>query len=46
MGIHIDQKRLAKIKALESGAHKSGAAMCAMEAAAYIAGETWSDHPE
>ena len=30
---------------LEKGAHKRGSGMCAMEAAAYIAGEPHSDHP-
>ena len=31
---------------LRSGSHNPGSEMCAMEAAAYIAGEPWSDHPE
>src|SRR6185312_3074701 len=45
--IQIDQKRLARVKALSLGAHgnvKDG--MCAMEAVAYVAREPWSDHPE
>lgn len=42
----IDQSRLANITALDRGTHDPGASMCAMEAAAYIAGEPWSDHPE
>ena len=31
---------------LEKGAHDRGKGMCAMEAAAYLAGEKHSDHPE
>lgn len=31
---------------LERGAHKRGQGMCAMEAAAYLAGEPHSDHPQ
>ena len=31
---------------LEPGSHPRGKAMCAMEAAAYLAGEPHSDHPE
>jgi hypothetical protein len=43
----IDTEKLAGITALASGAHTpNGGAMCAMEAAAYIAGEPWSDHPQ
>ena len=43
----IDTARLAKIKTLESGSHRNAdAGMCAMEAAAYIAREKFSDHPE
>ncbi len=40
--------RLARVAELKSGAHTAndGAAMCAMEAAAWVAGEPWSDHPE
>ena len=47
MNVAIDKKRLAKITTLDHGAHtdfKDG--VCAMEAAAYIANEPWSDHPE
>jgi hypothetical protein len=43
----IDQTRLARIKTLKHGSHdnlRSGA--CVMEAAAYVAREPWSDHPE
>jgi hypothetical protein len=32
--------------ALDKGAHDPGAAMCVMEAVAYVAGEEWSDHPK
>ena len=39
------QKFLGTITLL-SGAHKRGTGMCAMEAAAYLAGEPHSDHPE
>ena len=42
----IIEERLAQISTLKSGAHSEGAAMCAMEAVAYIAGEPWSDHPQ
>jgi hypothetical protein len=31
---------------LDKGAHDPGAAMCVMEAVAYVAGEEWSDHPK
>jgi len=43
----IDTDKLHQITTLAHGAHtpKEGA-MCAMEAAAYIAGEPWSDHPK
>jgi hypothetical protein len=45
--ITIDPERLAKITALERGSHaKNEAAMCAMEAVAFIAREPWSDHPK
>ena len=46
MNLVIDKSRLAKITALDNGSHKPGASMCAMEAAPYIAGEPWSDHPD
>ena len=43
----IDTEKLASITTLDKGAHTSDAgAMCAMEAAAYVAGEPWSDHPQ
>ena len=43
----IDTARLAEIKTLKSGSHNTVAeGMCAMEAAAWIAGEKFSDHPE
>ena len=43
----IDTEKLAGITTLASGAHTpDSGAMCAMEAAAYIAGEPWSDHPQ
>ena len=42
----IDTERLARVTNLASGDHLDESAMCAMEAAAYIAGEPWSDHPE
>lgn len=43
----IDTQKLSQITALDRGAHapESGM-MCAMEAAAWIAGEAWSDHPQ
>src|ERR1700737_3417594 len=31
---------------LKSGAHNPDSTFCVMEAVAYVAGETWSDHPE
>jgi hypothetical protein len=45
--MQIIEERLAEITRLDEGGH-SGLAegVCAMEAAAYIAGEPWSDHPE
>lgn len=44
----ILSERLNRLTELKSGAHDAndGAAMCAMEAAAWIAGEEWSDHPQ
>ncbi len=42
----INQERLAKVTALESGAHTPNGRWCIMEAAAFVAGEPWSDHPE
>ena len=42
------QERLATIQTLhlESGSHEDfEKGMCVMEAAAYVAGENWSDHP-
>lgn len=46
MNIAIDTDRLAKITALEHGAHKENEAkMCALEAVAFVAREPWSDHP-
>src|SRR4051794_25402846 len=45
--VSIDESRLAQISALASGAHSSPEeGMCAMEAAAWIAGERFSDHPK
>lgn len=47
MSQRIDAERLAQITHLSHGAHASRAhGTCAMEAAAYIAGEPWSDSPE
>src|SRR5438552_13778263 len=31
---------------LESGSHEPDHTFCIMEAAAYVAGEQWSDHPQ
>ena len=45
----IDESRLAVVakRGLKSGSHHGlSDGMCAMEAASYIAGEAWSDHPE
>ena len=45
----VDQERLASVTVLSSGAHSApnGEFMaCVMEAAAFVAGEPWSDHPE
>ncbi len=42
----IITERLAAITTLAHGEHdEASGIMCAMEAAAYIAGEPWSDHP-
>jgi hypothetical protein len=49
MEILIDDARVAEVAklGLKAGGHKRIAdGMCAMEAASYIAGEPWSDHPE
>ena len=48
MQTQINTDRLQNITTLLSGAHdpNDGLKMCAMEAAAYIADEPWSDHPE
>jgi hypothetical protein len=42
-----DRAKLLPSITLKSGAHSpnDGTAMCAMELAAWIAGEPWSDHP-
>ena len=45
----VNQDRLASMTVLSSGAHSApnGEFMaCVMEAAAFVAGEPWSDHPE
>ena len=42
----IDTTKLEQITRLEKGAHEKGAAMCAMEAVAWLAGEPWSDAPK
>jgi hypothetical protein len=44
----IDQERWEKILALDlkKGGHDPDSTFCVMEAAAFVAGETWSDHPE
>lgn len=43
----IDTDKLHQITTLAHGAHQpNDGAMCAMEAAAHIAGEPWSDHPQ
>ena len=44
----IDQARWEKILALDlkKGGHGPDSTFCVMEAAAYVAGESWSDHPE
>ena len=45
--MEILKERLAEVTTLHSGGHDpTSGQMCAMEAAAYIAGEPWSDHPE
>ena len=45
--VQIDEARLAQIVRLDNGGHTNfEAGVCAMEAAAYIAREPWSDHPE
>lgn len=43
----MNLERLAEIQSLKSGAHMANKdlQMCVMEAAAYVAGEPWSDHP-
>ena len=46
MTLTPDRLALLDTITLAKGAHAAGAEMCAMEAAAYVAGEAWSDHPE
>ena len=47
MSIIVDQERLARVKTLKKGSHESfSKGACIMEAAAYIAREKFSDHPE
>ena len=49
MATTIIQERVAEVanRGLNSGGHNNiNDGMCAMEAASYIAGEPWSDHPE
>ena len=41
----IDE-RMAALNPLGEGGHKPDGVMCAMEAAAYVAGEEWTDHPQ
>jgi hypothetical protein len=43
----VIEDRWEKIKSLplKSGAHDPDSTFCVMEAAAYVAGEEWSDHP-
>ena len=44
----VNQDRLASVTALSSGAHSApngNFEACIMEAAAFVAGERWSDHP-
>lgn len=44
--LRIDPERLARVKTLAVGVHAGPSdGMCAMEAAAWIVGEEWSDHP-
>ena len=46
--MQIDQERLARVTTLKSGSHNPPNGhfeACVMEAAAYVAGEPWSDHP-
>jgi hypothetical protein len=38
-------ERLDQISTLYQGSHQPDGQMCVMEAAAYVAGEPWSDHP-
>ena len=45
--VNIIQERWEKIQQipLESGDHDKDSHFCVMEAAAYVAGEPWTDHP-
>ena len=43
--VTVIPERLAQIARLYKGAHNPNGKMCAMEAAAFVAGEKWSDHP-
>jgi hypothetical protein len=44
--MQVIPERLAQVGSLAKGSHDPGAAMCVMEAVAYVAGETWSDAPQ
>lgn len=44
----VIEERLQKILSLslKAGAHSPDSTFCVMEAVAFVAGESWSDHPE
>lgn len=48
MTVQIIEERLKKVMGLniKAGAHSPNSTFCVMEAVAFVAGESWSDHPE
>ena len=45
MTVQLDESRLASLPSLSSGNHHPDSQMCVMEALAFVAAESWTDHP-
>ena len=45
MKVQLDESRLASLPSLSSGNHQPDSQMCVMEALAFVAAESWTDHP-
>ena len=45
MTVQLDESRLASLPSLSSGDHQPDSQMCVMEALAFVAAESWTDHP-